>query len=306
VLFLVTVVVFTLVELAPGDMMDYFVSPDRIQNFSEQDLERLREEIGLSGGPIGRYVRWLGNILQGDFGYSYTRNEPVGPLVLRRAQNSLILMGTSVVIAVIIGVPLGVFIALRQYSPADITLTGLSFIGLSMPAFVSGIIAMYLFAIRLPIFPSGGMFSTMGDRGILDLLHHLVLPAGVLAAMHLSRFMRYTRFSMLEVISQDYMVTAQAKGLRRRIQIYRHALRNALIPVITVIGLSIPMVIVGAVFLETIFNWPGMGRLYYNAVIARDYPVIMGANLLIALVVLGANLVIDIIYSVVDPRVRYD
>jgi peptide/nickel transport system permease protein len=150
------------------------------------------------------------------------------------------------------------------------------------------------------------MFSITGDRGFLDLLHHLVLPAGVLAAMHLSRFMRYTRFSMLEVINQDYMVTALAKGLPRRLRVYRHALRNALIPVITIIGLSIPTVIVGAVFLETIYNWPGMGRLYYNAVIARDYPVIMGANLIIALVVLLANLAVDILYSVVDPRVRYD
>ena len=163
---------------------------------------------------------------------------------------------------------------------------------------------MYFFAIKIPIFPAGGMYSPLGDRGPGDLLYHLILPAFILAMMYIARNMRYTRFSMLDVLNQDYVITARAKGMKERTVVYRHALRNALIPVVTVIGLSIPMVIVGAVFLETIFNWPGMGRLYLKAVLARDFPIVMGANLFIAAIVLVSNLVVDIVYSIIDPRVR--
>ncbi len=306
IIFVITIIVFTLVEIAPGDMTDYFLSDEAVQYLTEADIQAIRVSLGMDASPPVRYVRWLGRVVQGDLGYSFIRNENVMELLTRRIGNSIILMGTGLAIAIVVGIILGVFISLRQYSIWDNALTGLSFIGISMPAFVAGIIGLYIFAIKIPIFPTGGMYSTRGDRGFLDLLWHLILPAIILSIMHTARIMRYTRFSMLEVIKQDYIVTADAKGMKKKIIIYRHALKNALIPVITIIGLSIPMVIVGAIFLETIFNWPGMGTLYHRAVLSRDYPIIMGANLFIAITVLISNLLVDIVYAIVDPRVRYE
>lgn len=306
IIFMITIIVFALVEIAPGDMADYFLNDEAIQHMDEEDIQAVRESLGLDASAPTRYIRWLGRLMQGDLGYSFIRNEDVMELLTRRIKNSIILMGSGLFIAVVVGIILGVFVSLRQYSVWDNALTGLSFIGISMPAFIAGIIGLYIFAIKIPLFPSGGMYATRGDRGVLDLLWHLVLPAVILSIMHAARIMRYTRFSMLEVIKQDYIVTAEAKGMRRRIIVYRHALKNALIPVITIIGLSVPMVIVGAIFLETIYNWPGMGTLYHRAVLSRDYPIIMGANLFIAITVLAANLLVDIIYAIADPRVRYE
>ena len=304
VIFMITIIVFSLVEIAPGDMLDFFLTDDAIANMTEEDIFEMRERLGLNDPPPIRYIKWLGNVLQGDLGFSIVEKEPVAEILVRRMNNSLILMGSGLIISIIVGIPLGVFLARHQYSFWDFSLTGLSFIALSMPAFVAGIVGMYFFAIKIPIFPAGGMYSPLGSRGPGDLLYHLILPAFILSMMYIARNMRYTRFSMLDVLNQDYVVTARAKGMKERVVVYRHALRNALIPVVTVIGLSIPMVIVGAVFLETIFNWPGMGRLYYKAVLARDFPIVMGANLFIAVIVLVSNLVVDIVYSIIDPRVR--
>ena len=305
ILLVITILVFTLVEIAPGDMVDFFITDESLSYMSEEDIYEMREKFGLNDPPPIRYFKWMGRILQGDFGFSYVESYPVSELLWSRLKNSAILMGTGLFFAVLVGIPLGIFTALRQYSFIDFLLTGLSFVGLSMPAFISGIIGMYIFAVKLQWVPAGGMRTPMVNS-LTDLLHHLALPAAILAMMHGAQFMRYQRFSMLEVLNQDYVVTATAKGMPRRIVINRHALRNALIPVITVIGLTFSQFVAGAVFLETIFAWPGMGRLYYNAVIARDYPIIMGANLVIAVVVLLANLVTDITYAVVDPRVRYE
>ena len=306
ILFIITILVFTLVEIAPGDMTGFFITDESEQYMTEEDLHALRERLGLNDPPPIRYFKWLGKIIQGDFGFSYVESTPVRELLLKRMKNTLILMGAGLTIGVIVGVPVGVFIALRQYSFLDFSISGLSFIGLSMPAFISGIIGMYIFAVKLKWFPAGGMYTPAVEKTLGDLLHHLFLPAFILAIMNMARNMRYTRFSMLEVLNQDYVVTATAKGMKRWVVINRHALRNALIPVITIIGLSIPNLVVGAVFLETIFTWPGMGKLYYTAVVARDYPVIMGANLMIAIFVLAANLITDITYALVDPRVRYE
>jgi peptide/nickel transport system permease protein len=272
---------------------------------TEEDIIEMREKFGLNDPAPVRYFKWLGQILRGDFGFSYVESYPVNELLRTRMKNSAILMGAGLLMAVVVGIPLGIFTALKQYSIMDFVLTGLSFIGLSMPAFISGIVGMYIFAVKLQWVPAGGMRNPMVNS-LPDLLHHLILPASILGIMHGAQFMRYQRFSMLEVLNQDYVVTATAKGMRRLIVIGRHALRNALIPVITVIGLTFSQFVAGAVFTETIFTWPGMGRLYYDAVIARDYPIIMGANLVIAVVVLLANLITDITYAIVDPRVRYE
>ena len=215
-------------------------------------------------------------------------------------------MGTAMAIGMIVGISAGAFIGLRQYSFWDFTFTGLSFVGVSMPAFVAGIFGLYLFSVKLGWFPSGGMHTIGKPETTLDLLYHLILPAGTLAIFNVATFMRYTRFSMLEVQSEDYVRTAHAKGLKPRTVTWRHVFRNALIPILTVTGLSLPGLVAGALFTETIYSWPGMGQLLVDAVAARDYPMVMGVMLVIAVVVLGANLITDLAYAVADPRIRYE
>ena len=305
VLFLVTVVIFTMVELAPGDMADFFITDDTAANMTEADMEALRERLGLNDPAPIRYFTWLGRVLVGDLGFSFIQAEPVSDILLRRAGNSLLLMGAGIGIAIVVGISLGVVAALRQYSITDFTISGLSFVGISMPAFISGIFGLYIFSVLLGWFPAGGM-RTPGVESVWDVAHHLVLPAVILSILQMAAFMRFTRFSMLEVLKQDYVVTAIAKGMRRHVVVMRHAFRNALIPVITVVGLSVREVVVGAVFLETIFSWPGMGTLYFNAIVSRDFPIIMGANLLIAILVLVANLITDLSYAATDPRIRLE
>ena len=304
VLIAVTILVFTLVELAPGDVADYFINPEG--NQSPQALADLRRAYGLDRSPPERYVIWLGRVIRGDLGFSFVSGERVWTMIARRLNNTAALMSVAIVIAVVLGVSLGVFTAVRQYSLWDHTLSALSFLAVAMPAFVTGILALYLFAVLWPIFPAGGIRSVGVDAGFLDRLHHLILPATVLASSQTATFMRYTRYSVLEVLRADYVRTARGKGLAPRRVTVRHALPNALIPVITVIGLSLPVLAVGAVFTETIFSWPGMGTLYLTAVGSRDVPLVMGLNLVIAAVVLAANLLTDLAYGLVDPRIRHD
>lgn len=306
VLFLVTFLVFSLIEIAPGDVVDYFLTPEMMQYTTEADIQRLRERTGLDQPFLVRYVNWLGKLGQGDLGYSFVESKPVDQLIVTHLRNTLSLMGAALAMGIVFGISLGVFVGLRQYSFWDFSLTGLSFIGISMPAFITGILGLYIFSVRLGWFPAGGMRTAAADPSLIDSLRHLVLPATTLAIMQIASNMRYMRFSMLEVLNQDYIVTARAKGLNRRTVNNRHALRNALLPVVTVIGLSIPTLVAGAVFIETIYSWRGMGTLYLQAVSGRDYPVIMGVNLVFAVMVLAANLLTDIAYSVVDPRVRFE
>ncbi|MCD6291342.1 MAG: ABC transporter permease [Anaerolineae bacterium] len=304
VLISVTIIIFTLTELAPGDVTDFFINPEL--EMTPADMEQLRIRLGLDAPAPVRYLRWLNQVLHGNLGYRFKNGDDVAWIIGRRLQATLILIGAALLFGTLLGIALGVFTALRQYSLWDFTLTGLSFVGISMPAFISGIFGLYFFSVRLKLFPSGGMWTIGQGRSVGDLLYHLVLPAGTLSLAYIATYMRYTRFSMLEVIRQDYITTARAKGLPEHIVILRHALRNAILPVVTIIGLSIPNLVVGAVFIETIYSWPGMGSLYLDAVLSRDYPLIMGINLVSAVVILTANLLTDIFYSVVDPRIRYD
>jgi len=304
VLLAVTILVFALVELAPGDVADYFINPEA--NTSPEALAEMRQAYGLDRPAPVRYAIWLGQVVRGDLGFSFVSGEPVARMVLRRFQNTATLMSVALIVSIVLGVTLGVFVAVRQYSFWDHALSALSFLAVSMPAFVTGILALYLFAVLLPIFPSGGIRSVGVDAGLWDRIHHLILPAAVLSLAQTATFMRYTRFSVLEVLRADYVRTARGKGLAERRVTMRHGLPNALIPVITVIGLSLPVLVVGAVFTETIFSWPGMGTLYLTAVGSRDVPLVMGLNLFIAVVVLAANLLTDLAYGLVDPRIRYE
>lgn len=304
VLVMITVIIFALMEVAPGDAVDYFRPPDLVM--TEEATQALRERFGLDQPAPVRYIQWLSNVLKGDLGYRFTDGEAVSTIVGRRLGASLLLMGTALAIGVLVGVPLGVFIGQKQYSLWDFSLTGLSFLGISMPSFIAGLIALLIFSVKLGWFPAGGMRPVTSEPTLWTTLYHLALPSVVLSLGFIATFMRYTRFSMLEVVRMDYVNSARAKGISNRAVTWRHIVPNAILPVITVIGLSIPALVVGAVFTETVFSWPGMGSLYLEAVRGRDIPLLMGMTLVIAIFVLGANILTDVAYAIVDPRIRYD
>lgn len=302
VLFGVTVFSFFIVNLAPGNPVEMFISPDATQ----ADIELKKEALGLNDPIYVQYWRWLQNLLQGDFGYSFSTYAPVGEMVASRVLPTLLLMGSALLLAYIFAIPIGVISATRQYSWIDYLTTGFSFMGISIPNFFLGLGLIYLFAVQWQILPSGGMNTLGGDGGFGDTIMHLLLPAFVLATGIAGSMVRYVRSSMLEILGQDYLRTARSKGLREFLVVNKHAFRNALIPIITVIGMDIPLLIGGAVVTEQIFQWPGLGQLTIQSILSRDYPTLMAINFIAAITVLLSNLFADILYSVADPRIKYN
>jgi len=290
----------------PGNPYSYMIESDA----TAEDVEQMLEAVGYYEPLPVQYVKWVGGLMKGNMGYSIKFNEPISEMISRRIGNTLLLSGVALILSIIIAIPLGVISATRQYSIFDYLATFVAFIGLSIPAFFFALLMIKVFAVDLKWFPVSGMRTLAsgytGFKEFLDLIHHLVLPVLVLSFIQMATFMRYTRTALLEVIKQDYIRTARAKGLSERVVIYKHALRNALIPVVTIISLSLGRVISGAVLTETIFVWPGMGTLIYQAVMNRDYPVIMDATMILALMIVLANLFADIAYALVDPRIRYN
>lgn len=304
VLLAISVSIFLLLQMTPGDPLNAYIPPD--QPMPPEQREALRHQLGLDRPMAVRYLYWLRETVQGNLGYRAKTFEPVSEAIRHRIGPTLLLMGTAMAIGIGAGVALGVLSAIKQYSWLDTLLTVLAFLGLSVPVYLAGLIGLYLFALRIDWFPAGG-FSTPGEPfSATDRLHHLVLPASIIAINYVASTMRYTRSAMLEVLGQDYVRTARAKGLRERLVIGVHALRNALLPVVTIIGAYIPNLLGGAVFIESIFAWPGMGRLFIDGVESRDYPLIMGLTLILAMVILAANLLTDVAYALIDPRIRYD
>jgi len=268
--------------------------------------EEMRRQLGLDRPFLVRYGYWLKETVQGNLGYRTIAKEPVTDAIVGRIGATLLLMGTAMSIGIVLGVGFGVVAAVRQYSLLDSVLTVVAFLGLSVPVYLSGLIGLYLFSLRFDWFPSGG-YATPGEpSSVIDRLHHLVLPASIIAVNYLASIMRYTRTAMLDVLGQDYVRTARAKGLRERLVVGRHAFRNALLPVVTVIGANLAYLLGGAVFIESIFGWPGLGRLFLEGVGQRDYPLIMGMTLFLAVMILMANLITDVVYAFVDPRIRYE
>jgi len=272
---------------------------------SEEDLAALRERLGLDQPLPIQHFAWLAAALSGDFGYSIQRGGvPVLPLVLSRVGPTVLLMFTAMLIAIVAGIFAGIVSAIRKNRAADVGLSILSFLGVSSPAFLTGLLGLYAFSVVLRWFPSGGMLTPGQPYSTLDVLYHLIVPATLLSIAQGALIMRYMRSSLLEVLSQDYVRTARAKGVREFWVIVKHAVRNALLPVITLIGSTIGGAIGGAIFIESVFNWPGMGLLMITAVTSRDYSVIMCATLLIGASVILINLLTDIAYAAVDPRIR--
>lgn len=304
ILFLVTVLMFALLQFTPGDPLSAYMSSD--QPMPPAQEQALRHRLGLDRPAPIRYLYWLKETAQGNMGFRAKTYEPVTDAIQRRIGPTLLLMGVSMFIGISLGIGLGVLSAVKQYSFLDTLMTIFAFLGISFPVYLAGLLALYLFSLRVGWFPAGGL-STAGEGFSLgDRIHHLILPALIISVNYIASTMRYTRSAMLDVLGLDYVRTARAKGLRERVIILRHGLRNALLPVITIIGAFVPNLVGGAVFIESIFSWPGLGRLYLEGIEARDYPLIMGMTLILAVVILLANLVTDIAYGLVDPRIRYD
>jgi peptide/nickel transport system permease protein len=303
ILFGITILMFVFLALAPGDPVSAYMRPEQAGNAELRAA--LRHDLGLDQPLPVRYVRWLATTLQGNLGYAAVNGRPVNDIVWTGFLASASLMLTALAIGMLVGIPLGMLSALRQYSKTDFGLTTLAFLGISTPSFVLGIAGLYVFGLLLGWFPIGGMQEPAKPFSWLDFLRHLALPALILGIGYVAILMRYTRGAMLDVIHAQYMTTADAKGLPRRPVILRHAFRNALIPIVTVIGLTLPEMIGGAAVTETVFTWPGLGLRLVDAVNGRDFPVIMGIALVFAVFVLVANLITDVAYAAADPRIRY-
>jgi peptide/nickel transport system permease protein len=301
----ITLVTFVGIRAAPGDPVRVALDPLIAGGpAGEAYIARRRHELGLDQSIIVQYFDWLRNVLRGDLGYSFASGQPVSTVLGQRIGPTLELMGTALAIAIIVGACIGIAAALRQYSLFDHGATALSLTFISVPQFFLGLLAIYVLTVRLRVFPTGGM-STLGQpSGLLDRLHHLALPALILGLTFAGPFVRYTRTSMLETLGKEYLLAARARGLSGRRVALSHALPNAMLPLIAVLGLQIPLLVAGAVVIETIFQWPGMGQLLLSSFLARDYPVLSGFVLILALFVFAGLLLSDILYGVLDPRIR--
>ncbi len=298
---------FSLIALAPGDPL-LTMRMENPRAVSPEAIARLRAYYHLDDPLPVRYLYWLKSVLQGDWGYSSTYKVPVKDLVVSRMPNTLLLTVSAWLLGLLVALPIGIISAARKYSIFDYAVTFAAFLALSMPPVWFGFLTIMLFAVQLKWLPIGGVAElTHGTAGALlvDRIRHLILPMTVLGLVQVAYWVRYVRTSLLEVLGMDYIRTAKAKGLGERGVLLKHAMRNALIPVLTIAALDIPYFFGGAVVVETIFSWPGMGRLMYQAVIGSDYNLALCCLMLLAVLTIASNLVADVLYAVVDPRVSY-
>ncbi|MCU9807658.1 ABC transporter permease [Paraclostridium sp. AKS46] len=298
-LFFITIISFILMHLAPGDPLQAYISPD----MNVEDIERIRESLGLNDPIIVQYFKWLFNTIQGNLGYSMVNSKPVLDLILERLGPTILLSGSALVISIMISIPVGLISGYKKNSIIDKVLNVVSYIGISIPSFWFAMMLIYVFSIKLNIFPSVGM-RTIGVDTTLDLINHLILPVTVLSFYNLSVYIRYIRSSTIEQLKQDYVTTQYAYGDSTKDILFKHVLKNTLLPVITIFGMLLPSIFTGAFITETIFGWPGMGQLGVNAIFGYDYPVVMGITLFSSAMLIIGNLIADILYAMVDPRIK--
>jgi peptide/nickel transport system permease protein len=301
--FLVTIIAFSIINLAPGDPVNMFINPETA---SSVDVEMIRKSLGLDQPMPVRYVKWLGKVLQGDLGNSFQHAEPVTAMIMAKLPNTLVLALSATIFSFLIAIPAGILSAVKKNTWIDYFFSTVSFIGISLPSFWFGLMLILLFSLKLGWLPSGDMRSNFDQFVLSDRLLHLVMPTLVLGMGMMASKMRYMRSSMLEVIRMDYIRTARSKGLSESVVIFGHALRNALLPIITLMGIIIPGLFSGAVVVEQIFSWPGMGRMAIEATFMRDYPVQMGVILISSVMVIIGSLLADIGYALADPRIKYN
>ncbi len=316
----VTLIAFALIHLAPGDPVRTMLG----QHATQQEIDEIRVKYGLDQPLYVQYFIWLGDVVQGDLGRSILTREYVTTEIAARFPNTIELAIAAMIFATVIGVLAGVISATKQYSIADYSMMGVALFGISMPVFWLGIMLMMIFGVFLGWLPIGGRIDlllpftritgfmvvdsiiTGNGAALISVLRHLILPSIALGTIPMAIIARTTRSSMLEVLRQDFIRTQRAKGLSERKVIFKHAIRNALVPVVTVIGLNFGLLLSGAILTETVFSWPGVGRLVVDAVYARDYPLVIGCILVFALVFVIVNLITDILYTYIDPRIHYD
>ncbi len=301
VLLLISLVTFFLINLAPG-------GPSAAARFESTAEERaaIQKQLGLDRPLLARYASWAAGAVQGNFGATLSGGQPVAPILRQRLGTTLQLGLAALLLSVVIGIPLGIVTAMRRNSLLDHSVNALSTLGMSVPDFWTGIMAILLFAVTLKVLPASGLADMSAGFSPVEWLRHMILPAGVLAFVMLPNLVRFTRASLLEVLGADYLRTARAKGVRENRVIVKHALRNAFVPIVAMIGLILPAVLSGSVIIESVFGLPGMGRLAVDAALGRDYNTIMAVTLAAGFIVILTNLVVDLAYTVIDPRIRHD
>lgn len=299
----ITIIVFGMTAMAPGSPIDALLADP---GMTIQEMERRSAQLGLDQPLYVQYFTWLGELLKGNLGFSYRTSRSVNAMIGERLGPTMLLTFTSLFLAYLIAIPIGIASAKKPYSLRDYVSSACALITTALPGFFMGMVFIYIFSLKLGALPVGGMYSSGADKSFLSLLQHLILPALCLTIQQLGNVMRQTRSNMLEVLNEDYTRTAHAKGLNEFNVVYKHALRNAMIPIVTLFGTSIPFLIGGAVVTEQVFSWPGIGMLMVSSIQARDYPVIMGITVIVAIAVLLGNLLVDIAYGFLDPRIRYD
>jgi peptide/nickel transport system permease protein len=305
-LLLISMILFGIIQMTGDPLAAYTVD----STLTSEDILRLRHYYGLDQPVPIQYLRWLGSVLSGDWGMSFISNVPVTQLIAQRLPNTVLLVVSAYSIVLVAAVVLGTYTAVHQYSAIDHVVTTLAFVGISIPSFWLGLLLLIFFAVGtrnlgLPYFPAGGMYDLAVGPTVPQVLWHLVLPAVTLATVVAAGYIRYVRASMLEVIRQDYVRTARAKGVSEAIVLRRHAFKNAAIPLVTLIGLDLPRFLSGSVVVESIFAWPGMGRLFWEEAQRTDIPVVMAVLMFTSVLVVIFNLLADIGYAYLDPRIRY-
>ena len=300
---IVTIISFAIITLAPGDPVYMFVNPEQA---TPQDLEMIRAELGLNESIPVRYFRWVSKAVQLDFGKSFLTSRPVMDMLKEALPNTLILALAATLFSFAIAIPAGIISAVKRNTFLDYLFSTISFIGISLPAFWFGLMLILVFSLKLNWLPTAGMRENFDAFVFSDRLRHIILPMLVLGMAQMAGKMRQLRSAMLEVIRQDYIRTARSKGLKETVVIMKHAFRNALLPIITLLGFIIPGLVSGAVITETIFSWPGIGRIAVQASFNRDYPVIMGNLMIASVMVIIGSMIADILYAVADPRIKYD
>lgn len=304
ILFLLSVFLFGVVRLMPGGPL---AQAERNPNVTPEQLAALRVRLGLDQPLPVQYAKWVrAFVLEGDWGYSIKFRRPVAEMIWERVPATLILFGAGFIVMLLFAIPIGVYSAIKPYSLFDNIITTFSFAGQSVPVYWLGLVLIVVFYLNVQLFPAGGMYTIGREGDILDLLWHLALPIMAMSFSWIAWYSRFLRSSMRDTLNEDFIRTARAKGLSLRTVHFRHALRNALLPLVTLIALDLPSVFGGAVFIETIFAWPGMGRLFWDAAKGRDYPILLAVMMIYAALTLLFNLIADIVYGFLDPRIRYD
>lgn len=312
-LLFVSIIVYGLLELSPGGPTSMYMR--RGGGISAEDIARMEESLGLNDPFYVQYARWLGRVVQGDFGMAVTSSRPVSDEIVERLPNTLYLMGVAWAVSLLIAIPIGILSAVKQYSIFDHLVTALTFVGQSVPPFFLGLILLLIFYMQLdnpfgggPLLPSGGVQTIGEDLSgwdlVWDRIKHLILPVTMLSATWVAWYSRFLRASMLETIHLDYIRTGRAKGLAERVVVIRHTFRNAALPLVTLMALDLPLLFAGALYAEVIFSWPGMGRLFYQAAERRDYGLLMAIIMITSLLIIVGNLLADVAYRYLDPRIK--